>query len=119
MRPPWRAPRWSAERRAVSAETAVIPIAFKPFVAGLAAHAEAPTQTRTCLLVFHSRHHKTHPLFRGTGLSPGHRQGPPRQSVDLLPMSPVYSVTHVAGLDHPNLLPARGEKECASAARTG
>jgi hypothetical protein len=28
-------------------------------------------------------------------------------------MSPVYSVTYVAGLDHPDLLPARGEKERA------
>jgi hypothetical protein len=32
-------------------------------------------------------------------------------------MSPVYSVTHVAGLDPPNPLPARGERE-QRAART-
>src|SRR5436305_2573912 len=35
--------------------------------------------------------------------------GPPCRSVDLLPMSPVYSVTHVPGLDPPFPLPQGGE----------
>jgi hypothetical protein len=35
----------------------------------------------------------------------------PADQLNLLPMSPVYSVTYVAGQDHPSLLPARGEKE--------
>jgi hypothetical protein len=39
-----------------------------------------------------------------------HRKGPPRRSVDLLPMSSVYSVTYVAGLGRPSLsLKGRGE----------
>jgi hypothetical protein len=46
-----------------------------------------------------SRDHKAHPFIHGTGLRPSHWQGPPRQSVDLLPMSSVYCVTHLAGLD--------------------
>ena len=49
-------------------------------------------------------------LIHGTGLHPYHRQGPPRRPVDLLPMSPVYSVTHVADLDHPHPL-SHGERE--------
>jgi hypothetical protein len=55
------------------------------------------------------RYHKAHPLIHGTGLRPSHRQGPPRRSVDLLPMSPVYSVTYVAGQDHPTSPRKRGE----------
>ena len=33
------------------------------------------------------------------GLLPNHRQAPPRRSSDLLPMSPVQTVTYVSGLD--------------------
>ena len=68
----------------------LITIALKPFVARLATHAEAPTQAGKRFLVFRSRHHKAHPLFHGTGLSPNHRQGPPCRSVE--------PVTHVPGL---------------------
>src|SRR6185437_11289376 len=89
-------------------------IALKPLVADLAAYPEASTHHRKWLRVVHSRHHKAQPFFHGAGLSPNHRQGPPRRSVDLSPMSPVYSVTHLAGLDHPNPLPASGERESPS-----
>src|SRR5580704_11746871 len=85
-------------------------VTIKPLVASPPAHAKAPTDHCKCLILSLNRQHKAHPLIHRTGLHPSHRQGPPRRSVDLLPMSPVYSVTHVAGLDHPDLLPARGEK---------
>src|SRR6202042_492108 len=89
---------------------AALAIALKPFVAGLAADPKAPTHRRKRLVPILNRHHKAHAPIHRTGLLPSHRQGPPRRSVDLLPMSPVYSVTHVAGLDHPIPLPA-GERE--------
>src|ERR1700738_3486144 len=78
---------------------AAFPITLKPLVTSLARYPKAPTDTCKCLFLLFHRHHKTHPFIHGTGLQPSHRQGPPCQSVDLLPMSPVYSVTHVAGLD--------------------
>src|SRR5262249_27769680 len=88
---------------------AVFLIAPKPLVAGLPAHPEPAAQRRKTPLLLLNRHHKAHPLVHGTGLRPSHRQGPPRRSVDLLPMSPVYSVTHVAGLDRRTPSPRRGE----------
>src|ERR1700730_14614910 len=87
---------------------AAFPITLKPLVTSLAAYPEAPTDTCKCLFLLFHRHHKTHPFIHGTGLQPSHRQGPPCQSVDLLPMSPVYSVTHVAGLDPGGTLPFTG-----------
>ena len=69
----------------------------------------AGTPPQTPRLVLLNRHHKAHPLIHGTGLHPSHRQGPPRRPVDLLPMSPVYSVTHVAGLDRAPSPRVRGE----------
>ena len=74
----------------------------KPLVAGLAADSEAPTHRRERLFSLLNRHHKAHPFVHSMGLRPSHRQGPPCRSVDLLPMSSVYSVTHVPGLDPPN-----------------
>ena len=76
------------------------PIARKPFVARLPAHPELAADRRKRLLSLLGRHHKSHPLVHGAGLPPSHRQGPPRRSVDLSPMSSVYSVTYVAGQDH-------------------
>src|SRR5262249_1977259 len=84
-------------------------VTLQPFVASLPAHTKAPTHRRKRLFSRLNRHHKAHPLVHRTGLRPSHRQGPPRRSVDLLPMSSVYSVTHVAGLDPSLALPARGE----------
>src|SRR6266540_504323 len=83
-------------------------IALKPLVAALPAHTEAPAHRRKRLFSCLNHHHKAHPLVHGTGLHPSHRQGPPRRSVDLLPMSPVRSVTYVAGLDPAATLPLRG-----------
>src|SRR5215475_12158656 len=78
------------------------PFLFKtrpPLVANPPAHIEPPADRRNRLLALLNRHHKAHSLVHGTGLLPPHRQGPPCRPVDLLPMSPVYSVTHVAGQD--------------------
>src|SRR5262245_50335435 len=86
-----------------------LPVASKPLVAGPPAHLELPTQRRHRLFLRLYRQHAPHPFIHGTGLPPSHRQGPPRRSVDLLPMSPVYSVTHVAGLDRRAPSPRRGE----------
>src|ERR1700684_953732 len=83
-------------------------IARNPFVSHLPAHAEAATHPGKWLFVLLGCYYKPHPLIHSTGLRPSHRQGPPRRSVDLLPMSPVYSVTYVAGLDHPALSPPAG-----------
>src|SRR5215475_3778761 len=88
------------------------PFLFKtrpPLVANPPAHIEPPADRRKRLLALLNRHHKAHPLFHGTGLLPPHRQGPPRRPVDLLPMLPVYSVTHVAGQDPAFTSPQRGE----------
>src|SRR5262249_19159978 len=85
-------------------------VTLQPFVAGLPAHPKAPTHRRKRLLSLLNRHHKAHPFIHDTGLHPSHRQGPPRRSVDLLPMSSVYSVTHVAGLDLP-VPPPHGGRE--------
>ena len=86
------------------------PIARKPFVARLPAHPELAADRRKRLLSLLGRHHKSHPLVHGAGLPPSHRQGPPRRSVDLSPMSSVYSVTYVAGQDHVVELPPMGEE---------
>src|SRR6266550_939878 len=72
-------------------------IARQPLVTDPSANAETPAYGRKCFLVLLGCNYKAHPLIHGTGLHPSHRQGPPRRSVDLLPMSPVYSVTYVAG----------------------
>src|SRR5260370_26490408 len=90
-------------------------IAGKPFVAPPLPPAKAPAYGRKCFLVLLGRNHKAHPFIHGTGLRPNHRQGPPCRSLDLLPMSPVYCVTYVAGLDHSSPLPL-GEAQAASAA---
>ena len=66
-------------------------------------YAVQPQPAGLCDAVF-----RAHPLIHGTGLHPSHRQGPPCRSVDLSPMSSVYSVTHVAGLDHAIALPQGG-----------
>ena len=85
-------------------------IARMPLVTDTPAHPEATAKHGKRLLAGLDRHHKTQPFLHRTGLLPNHRQDPPRRSEDLLPMSPVYSVTHVAGLDpHPGPLPA-GER---------
>ena len=86
-----------------------LPIASKPFVPDPSAHAEGPAQRGKRFLVLLGRNHKSHPFIHGTGLHPSHRQGPPRRSVDLLPMSPVYCVTYVAGQDPASTSPLRGE----------
>src|SRR5829696_2702574 len=94
--------------------------ATSPFVPDPAAHIEPSADRRKRLLALLNRHHKTHPLFHGTGLLPAHRQGPPCRPVDLLPMSPVYPVTYVAGQDRfSSLSPCgRGWMRCA-ASQTG
>src|SRR5947207_8915181 len=84
------------------------PIALTPLVSGLPAHTELPAQRRKRFLALLSRQHEAYPLVHRTGLLPPHRQGPPCRLVDLLPMSPVYSVTNVLGQD-PQPSPARGE----------
>jgi hypothetical protein len=71
----------------------------QPLVSNPTAHTEPPADRRERFLALLNCHHKPHPLFHGTGLLPSHRQGPPCRPVDLLPMSSVYSVTHVAGQD--------------------
>src|ERR1051325_9888440 len=91
------------------ASNAGLPVTRKPFVPDPSAHAEAPAQRGKRFLVLFRRNHKSHPLFHGTGLRPSHRQGPPCRSVDLLPMSPVYSVTYIAGQDPSFTSPPRGE----------
>src|SRR5262249_1047859 len=88
---------------------ACLAVALNPFVTDPPADAEAPTHRRKRFLSSLDCHHKAHALIHRTGLRPSHRQGPACRSVDLLPMCPVYSVTHVPGLDHPNPLPLRGE----------
>src|ERR1700739_394426 len=88
-----------------------LPIAQKPFVARLPAHAELPAERSKRLLVLLGRNHKAHPLIHGAGLPPSHRQGPPRRSVDLSPMSPVYSVTHVPGQDPRDTFSRKGRRE--------
>src|SRR5262249_31703214 len=104
------------------ARNARLLIARKPLVTGLAAHSELPTYRSKRLPPCFNHDHEAHPFIHDTGLRPSHRQGPPRRSVDLLPMSPVYSVTHVASLDHPSPLPS-GEREqtefAAGAANNG
>src|SRR5829696_5045981 len=90
--------------------------ATSPFVPDPAAHIEPSAGRRKRLLALLNRHHKTHPLFHGTGLLPAHRQGPPCRPVDLLPMSPVYPVTYVAGQDPAPPSPTRGEGRNAHAA---
>src|SRR5262245_18738218 len=87
------------------------PFLFKtrpPLVANPPAHIEPPADRRKRLLALLNRHHKAHSLVHGTGLLPPHRQGPPCGPVDLLPMSTVYSVTHVAGQDLPHTRPEGG-----------
>lgn len=78
----------------------------KPLVARLAPH---PNRR-------HSAANDSSPFFATStnrirsstaGLHPSHRQGPPRRSVDLLPMSPVYSVTDIADSDSARLLSRR------------
>src|SRR5262245_29883253 len=103
---------WMGERRPRAVKEPRHALGFvtlQPFVASLPAHTKAPTHRRKRLFSRLNRHHKAHPLVHRTGLRPSHRQGPPRRSVDLLPMSSVYSVTHVAGLDPPCPL-AAGER---------
>src|SRR5271165_572839 len=85
------------------------PIAREPFVAGLPAHPEPPADRRKRLLSLLNGNHEPHPLVHGAGLSPSHRQALPRRSVDLSPMSSVYSVTYVAGQD-PSLPLSRRER---------
>jgi len=70
----------------------------QPLVARLTAHAEAPANHCKWLFLALNRHHKAHPFVHSTGLHPSHRQGPPLPNCDLLPMSPVCSVTDVPGL---------------------
>jgi hypothetical protein len=65
--------------------------ARQPLVAGPAAHAEASAHSCKRLFLPLNHHDKAHPLIYGTGPHPSHRQGPPRRSVDLLPMSPVWT----------------------------
>src|SRR5215475_6073620 len=92
------------------------PFLFKtrpPLVANPPAHIEPPADRRNRLLALLNRHHKAHSLVHGTGLLPPHRQGPPCRPVDLLPMSPVYSVTHVAGQDPAAHPPLEGEDRFA------
>src|SRR2546428_4227295 len=88
-----------------------------PLVAGLPPSPEAPTQRCNPLFFPLNRHHEAHPLIHGTGLHPSHRQAPPRRSVELSPMSSVYSVTHVAGLDPLPTLPLQGRVKKATCPR--
>src|SRR5215212_9882813 len=83
----------------------------KPFVPNTTAHTELPAHRRKRFLVLLHRQHKAHPFFHGTGLHPSHRQGPPCRPVDLLPMSPVYCVTYVAGQDLASTLSHKGRGE--------
>src|SRR5437667_2469120 len=83
----------------------------QPLVSDPTAHSEPPAYRRKRLLVLLHHHHKAHPLFHGTGLRPSHRQGPPCRPVDLLPMSPVYSVTYVAGQDPFSSFSHKGRRE--------
>src|SRR5882757_9479159 len=92
-------------------------IASKPLVTNPSAQTELPENCCKRLLVLLSRDHKAHPLIHRTGLRPSHRQGPPCRSVDLLPMSPVYSVTYVAGQDPRHLAPLAGRGRILRAAK--
>src|SRR5215217_6810191 len=83
----------------------------QPLVSDPTAHPEPPAYRRKRFLVPLHHHHKTHPLFHGTGLRPSHRQGPPCRPVNLLPMSPVYSVTYVAGQDQRSTFSHKGRRE--------
>src|SRR3977135_3613599 len=103
---------WMMQRRPRAVAHTLKPrstITLKPLVANAPTHSEASANRCKRLFLSLNRQYKAHPPVTRTGLHPYHRQGPPRRSVDLLPMSPVYCVTHVAGLDHPALLPPRGE----------
>ena len=90
----------------------VQPIARKPLVTDPTAHTEPTTGRGKRFLTRLNRHHKTHPFIHSTGLLPNHRQAPPRRSSDLLPMSPVQTVTYVSGLHHTPYLPAGATAAC-------
>ena len=75
------------------------PIACQPLVAGLARQPKAPAQRRHRLLPRFRRRHKTHAFIHRTGPQFSHRRDPPRRTVNLLPMSPVYGVTYLPGQD--------------------
>ena len=102
---------WTMQRSARAVDQAFnarFMVSVKPLVASPPAHPEAPANHRKGLFPPLDCHHKAHPLIHRTGLRPHHRQGPPCRSVDLLPMSPVYCVTYVAGLDRFHLSPRAG-----------
>jgi hypothetical protein len=79
-----------------------------PLVANPPAHPKTTARRRERFLAGLDRHHKPHPLLHRTDLHPSHRPVLPAD-IDLLPMSPVRFVTHVAGLDPPRHL-SRGER---------
>jgi len=90
------------ERRPRAIEQALNPRFLKtpePLVADFPAHPEPPAYRRKRFLSLLGRHHKSHAFVHGPGLPKSHRQGPPRRSVDLSPMSSVYPVTYLAGQD--------------------
>ncbi len=80
-------------------------------IARLAADAELTTQLRHRLLASLVGHAKPRLLLHRTGLRPNHRSNLPASSdhLDLLPILPVYSVTHHAGSDPPPTPPRKGE----------
>ncbi len=86
-------------------------VARKPFVAGLPAHPKASANRRKqCSSSCRFSIAITKRIRSSTRRSPSIPSARPSLPIsDLLPMSPVYSVTHVAGLDHPTFSPRTGD----------
>ena len=81
------------------------PITLKPLIAGLAADPELDAELAHHRLLLARRRHKSHLLIHHPGLSPRHRQDPPRRALDLSAMYPVQSVSDLIGSNMRGLLP--------------
>ncbi len=81
------------------------PITLKPLIAGLAADPELDAELAHHRLLLARRRHKSHLLIHHPGLSPRHRQDPPRRALDLSAMYPVQSVSDLIGSNKGVLLP--------------
>src|ERR1700740_329137 len=77
---------------------AELKIAPPPLVRGFAADAEFPPPPPPPFLSGRQPRHQPHLLVHRTDLPPRHRLTPPAVAFNLLPILPVYSVTHPAGL---------------------
>ena len=77
-----------------------------PLVRRLPAHPVTPAKLRDRYLLCLPLQYQLQPFFHDTGLFPGHRHLH-ANVVHLLPMSPVYSVTHVPGSDQREIISER------------